>query len=557
MPSAALSLEPQSLDSPRVDSPRENVRPAAELNSHTFGQVAIARGSKWAEASMAALHKKERAQALQILQLRQDLERAKTQLEASQREAAELRVPRPRLIEAAGAPVVDAGSLGGAVLPSIPKSGNGSNSRVGSATGGSRGQEPQPVPVGDEPLPAPPQQQRGRSGSTSTASTAVAALGASATGTRPVSMQPPGSTPLPPQPMPIAPKTIASLTATEEQLRAQLQELEAQLEAQRNAAATERAAAARSRAELEDTRSELVRLSGRHEMHKSTAASVQHDLEARLHQAHEELDAARERAHGLADEARAAKVHADELVRLNEQLAKAHRENEKLRDETRRLHEQLVAVGGKIKSLSSLSDAVSAEERNFLRTLSSMQKEQAQLELESTELETSMRRRTGGTAVAPSRQRDKHKSQLAAGAAGAAVAGEDRSDPAAAPAARLLNGGAIGGRSLPKLKPPPAEPPFNKAAAAAAAAALAKLPGLETVPTLLAGARAYGAPPETTPIDESTEDDEPAESPGRKPSYAAARRSMDRRSAMAALDPETAERRNAMNQLKMRMKQTA
>ena len=104
MPSAALSLEPQSLDSPRVDSPRENVRPAAELNSHTFGQVAIARGSKWAEASMAALHKKERAQALQILQLRQDLERAKTQLEASQREAAELRVPRPRLIEAAGAP---------------------------------------------------------------------------------------------------------------------------------------------------------------------------------------------------------------------------------------------------------------------------------------------------------------------------------------------------------------------------------------------------------------------------------------------------------------------
>jgi hypothetical protein len=32
---------------------------------------------------------------------------------------------------------------------------------------------------------------------------------------------------------------------------------------------------------------------------------------------------------------------------------------------------------------------------------------------------------------------------------------------------------------------------------------------------------------------------------------------MDRRSAMAALDPEKAERRNAMNQLKLRMKQTA
>jgi hypothetical protein len=209
-------------------------------------------------------------------------------------------------------------------------------------------------------------------------------------------------------------------------------------------AATERAAAARSRAELEDTRSELVRLSGRHEMHKSTAASVQNDLEARLHQAHDELDAARERAHGLANEARAAKVHADELVRLNEQLAKAHRENEKLRDETRRLHEQLVAVGGKIKSLSSLSDAVSVEERNFLRTLSSMQKEQAQLELEGTELETSMRRRTGGTAAAPSRQRDKPTSQLAAGAAAASrMSTQFITDSSRMSTQFLLTGGAV------------------------------------------------------------------------------------------------------------------
>ena len=61
------------------------------LNAHTFGQVAIARGSKWAEASMAALHKKERAQAVQILQLRQDLERAKSTAEQATRALAELK----------------------------------------------------------------------------------------------------------------------------------------------------------------------------------------------------------------------------------------------------------------------------------------------------------------------------------------------------------------------------------------------------------------------------------------------------------------------------------
>ena len=64
----------------------------AMLSSHTFEQVAKARGSNWAEASMQALHKRERAQAVEILGLKQDLERAKAQAEASKREVAELRL---------------------------------------------------------------------------------------------------------------------------------------------------------------------------------------------------------------------------------------------------------------------------------------------------------------------------------------------------------------------------------------------------------------------------------------------------------------------------------
>ena len=43
---------------------------------------------------MAALHKKERAQAVQILQLRQDLERAKSTADSATRELAELNFKR-------------------------------------------------------------------------------------------------------------------------------------------------------------------------------------------------------------------------------------------------------------------------------------------------------------------------------------------------------------------------------------------------------------------------------------------------------------------------------
>ena len=103
--------------------------------AHTFAQVALARGHKWAEASIAELHKKERAQAQQIFQLQQELERAKLQLDASQREKLEF-ANRPRKQRSAPeAPTpADVGSIALASLPKIHNEGRPSCSR-GSSDG--------------------------------------------------------------------------------------------------------------------------------------------------------------------------------------------------------------------------------------------------------------------------------------------------------------------------------------------------------------------------------------------------------------------------------------
>ena len=65
--------------------------PKENLGSAHFEKVAAARGSKWAEANMAALVKKEKLQSTQIVQLRQDLERALKTADTAQRELAELK----------------------------------------------------------------------------------------------------------------------------------------------------------------------------------------------------------------------------------------------------------------------------------------------------------------------------------------------------------------------------------------------------------------------------------------------------------------------------------
>lgn len=86
---------------------------ASMPSTHTFEQVAKARGERWAESSIQALHKRERAQAVEILGLKQELEKAKAQVEASKREVVELRL---RLREQSLPSPLDA-VAGGGVMP--------------------------------------------------------------------------------------------------------------------------------------------------------------------------------------------------------------------------------------------------------------------------------------------------------------------------------------------------------------------------------------------------------------------------------------------------------
>ena len=354
------SLVENALDSPRQEDKQQGTTKQQQQQQHTFGQVAIARGNKWAEASMAALHKKERAQALQILQLRQDLERAKAQLEASQREASELRVRQPRIMDAAPPPAADGagGGLGGSssnlALPSIPRdarashSGSRSTSRTGSAHGGARTREPLPQP------PARP--------SSKERATAREADGPPPPPRSPPPPQPPlGALGSSTEPVPswpscspkmrtsndtshrtcLGPGGVEGAVGTEsrEALLERLHALETALEGERAAAANERAACAAAREELDHTRSELARLSSRYETRMSSSASLQHDLERRLSEAHADLDTARERLHALEAEGQAAR----EDVRRRTQ-SEADAALKVLRVENERLHTEVAAL---------------------------------------------------------------------------------------------------------------------------------------------------------------------------------------------------------------------
>ena len=92
----------------------EDIAPS-NLNSHTFEEVTMARGQKWADEKMSALHKRERAQAVQILQLKRDLETAKTQARSEAAAAESLRAKLRHLGHdmSAAAP--------GAALPGLPQ----------------------------------------------------------------------------------------------------------------------------------------------------------------------------------------------------------------------------------------------------------------------------------------------------------------------------------------------------------------------------------------------------------------------------------------------------
>ena len=569
-------------------------QPLAAGEAH-FQKVAIARGAKWQEASMAALHKKERAQALQILQLRQDLERVKSQLEASQREAAELRIKQPRPMELT--PAAEGGSsLGssGFALPSIPRdtrpsnSGSRNNSRVSSAIGGSRSNLHQQE---DERQPPPRQRQRsagkGRNGGSggSGSSGGKSEVGATNGAIEPAVAAAAQPSPQPPQPPPSPEETGASL-------RERVAALEAELGTERAAAATERAAAANDKAELDHVRGELVRVTGRYETRMSSATSLQHDLETRLSDCHSELDAARERMHTVEAEAKAGREEAKRLARLGEEALKLRAENGRLQSEVTSLREKLSAVGGKIKSLSGQADATSAEERSFLRMLGQAQKEQALLERENADADANQanpghlrRKRMAPPAdtlpppppAAPTRRREKPKSHLtealasgglgavaassappgglgggAAAAAAAAVASassEIESHAEAPPAARLEGGGSKPPRLVERARHQAAE--ASKAAELANEFLARRLP---KVPSSSSSAHlAEEAPPEGDAEGESAAAEGESGSP-RKSLHAPARRPRDRREVMAALDPEAGERKNAIDQLRMRMK---
>ena len=78
----ASSKAPQAADESSSKKGRVNL---AALTAHTFEEVTAARGERWAEGTIKALQQKERAQAVQIMELKRELEAAKAQ--AAKREA--------------------------------------------------------------------------------------------------------------------------------------------------------------------------------------------------------------------------------------------------------------------------------------------------------------------------------------------------------------------------------------------------------------------------------------------------------------------------------------
>ena len=332
------------------------------LRAHTFGQVAAARGSKWAEASMAQLHKKERAQAVQIMQLKQDLDKHKALAETSTRELAELKQsireqyhePEPRQPRAYKTREAERDGNGGGevVLPSIggargaSRGGEGSRSRNGSAGRIRSERAPSAVDVADGDM----------------------ADASASGGGRPGSQRE---------------KLRQRCAELEERVR----ELEAGLDAANAAFAKSSAEAKERGAELELARAEVSRLQNKYESRVSAASSVQHALEAKmaertaeveklktqLSEMEDAVDRARSEGHasGRAEyERRIKELPSKEAMKV------VRDENAKLREEITRLKQQISGIGGRVKMLAGQADQQTAEERSFLRALASLQQEQ-------------------------------------------------------------------------------------------------------------------------------------------------------------------------------------
>jgi hypothetical protein len=352
-------------DAPSADEPPPPPsKKADKMNAHTFGQVAVARGSKWAEASMAALHKKERAQAVQILQLRQDLERAQSVAETSTRELAELKQQVREQVRAPSPTPL----TGGVALPRLTTS----RERAGVAGLDAEPQQ-QPAarsrrasrPASGRDLPSsrpPPHQQKQQQ--------EPASSSAAADDARP-------------------PSSKEKLRARMAELEERCAEAEAEAATSRGLLSEEATAAKSSRLELDAVRSELARLAAKHEGRMSTAREIQRTLEGKLAQRDEEVSALSGRIGVLEDAVECARAdgrlsgsrEVEKRVGMNADGVQALRtENARLTAEVASLTDQLHGIGGRIKTLSGQTEASSAEERNFLRTLHSLQKEQDELE---------------------------------------------------------------------------------------------------------------------------------------------------------------------------------
>ena len=508
----------------RPTSPRSAAQAVA---AHTFGQVAAARGSKWAEASMAALHKKERAQAVQILQLRQELERVKAQLETSQRERSDLagRLRQRPTVE------VPAAQPESGLLPKISQrlshsrgssvdgsgSGDGSMSRGGSASRMRRERHTSgELAVPKAPAPPPPR-------------------GAAAA-------------PRPAERSPSPPRADGSSTASEGDslLHARVRELE-------EALATERVSSKSLQSQVDHARGEVARINGRFEARLNTSTSLQHSLEARISEQQAELDAARSQVDELEGQLLSARQEGAHRARTPPEVHSLRNENAKLRQEVAALRNNLEAVGGRIKTLSGQADATSAEERSFLRMLSTMKKEQSELEHEDGELEAGLQ---GAKSVAYSAHgRDGKDESLQAMRRVRSLA-----QPTTGPGRRQ--------KQPPSAQEQPPPPPPPQPRSVAQLAQPAPQPGRHGASESALGAPVHNAlhkvpklklPP--PPVEEAklvtkvAEHPKPGETDKGSPRKAqAARRPPGQREVMAQLDPEAAERRSQIDLLRQRMK---
>ena len=312
----------------------------------------------------------------------------------------------------------------------------------------------------------------------------------------------------------------------------------------------ERAANAQLRSNLEHARSEQTRLQARYDGRMGAAASLQHDLESRLETARAELDEARAQVLSLEAAARAARQEDERRAKTPPELHSLRRENGALRTEVSGLREKLSLVGGRIKTLSGQADATSAEERSFLRMLSSMQKEQKEQENEIVDVAGVIQqgRRMRGSLPPPPPAAVASATAVSSSAAAAAAA----ATRARQPARRAASEGAAAAPLMelplkgPKLRPLPPQASTGGGNAREGGGAVGEQPPKLPMPLGTGGKK----------VDDTPAAEAAGGGAGGSPRKGLhlSRRPPAQREIAAALDPEAAERKLQIDALRQRMK---